>query len=597
MSDNSATEQNSKKVTSQEHIKEDSNLLAGNITSELGDSNDFVSNESYELLKFHGSYQGYNRDTATERKKQGLDKEYEFMLRLKMPGGRLSARQYLALDELADELANGTLRITTRQTFQYHCIVKGGLKPLIKKINQLHLTTLGGCGDIARNVMSCPAPIKDNRHNILLENTYNIAKYIEPRTGSYLELFLDGQKIDPSGDEPMWVPQDNRQEEEPLYGKHYMPRKFKIGIASPDDNCVDVLTNDLAILPIFEGSNGQELRGYNIAVGGGLGINHNKPETYPRLASPIAFVKNDQLIDAVRAVVELQRDYGDRTNRKHARLKYVIEEQGLDWAKTTFDKYLGSKADSAIAMGDFHIEDHMGWHEQGDGKLFLGIPISSGRILDRKNDNAADENIRTGLYKVIDKYRMDLVLTPDQNIIMCDIEPSEQKNIENMLKDHGIKLVSDITPLYRNLLACVALPTCGKALAEAERIKLPLTAEFDSLFAKYGLENNKIAIRITGCPNGCARPYVGDIGIVGRTPGHYALYIGGDFEGTRLNQKIFDKIPLENLKDALEPMIANYKQNRSDNDEGFGDFAHRYGVENLRSLVQNEYQDAKWVKK
>jgi len=567
-----------KKLSAQEGMKIDSKYLKGHIAEELADPNtNFVSEESYELLKFHGTYQGYNRDTATARKQQKLEKEYEFMVRLKIPAGRINAEQYLAMDKIADQYANGTLRITTRETFQFHCIVKGDLKAHIASVNQALLSTLGGCGDVVRNIMACPAPIKDAIHHSLERDAVAIAERVAPKTSAYHEIWMDGEKVDTSAG----------TEVEPLYGAEYLPRKFKIGISTPEDNCIDVMTHDLAILSLFEDGN---LKGYNFALGGGLGMTHNKSNTYPRLASPIAFVPPELLIPATEAVIKLQRDHGDRSDRKHARLKYVVEEKGIAWTRSTFEHYLGRKLDDPLAMPKFAVDDHLGWHEQGDGKWFLGIPVSSGRIIDREG-----EAIRSGLRSVISTYKMPIVLTADQNIILSNIEPGEKTAITQELKKHGIKLKEDLTRVYQNFLACVALPTCGKALAEAERVKLPLVADIEKVMAKNGILDERISIRIAGCPNGCSRPYVGDIGIVGRTPDSYVLFIGGDFEGTRLNKAVFDKVPLKEIPEALNVMFANYASNKLSG-EGFGDFCARVGVEQVaeaaKEILKTSY---KWA--
>ena len=560
------------KRTAVEIIKENSHGLRGDIVAELMDENAFVSDASYELLKFHGSYQGYDRDTATTRKKQGLDKEWEFMLRLKMPGGRLTAEQYLALDTLCDSHANGTLRITTRQTFQFHCIVKSHLKPFIAAINRILLSTLGGCGDVVRNVITCPAPIKDTIHSTLEEASYLLAKEHAPKTDGYWDIWLDGEKMNAY---PFFThPTITAQEKDPLYGETYMPRKFKIALGQPEDNCMDVLCNDLALLALFDG---QELKGYNIAIGGGLGMKHNTPKTYPFLAKSVAFVKPAQLLKVSEAVIRFQRDHGDRGDRQHARLKYVVNEKGLDYCKTGLDTYFGSVLDAPKAIARWAIDDHVGWHEQNDGRYFLGVPIPSGRI----GDNIYGVQYRTALREVISTYKMPVVLTNDQNILLSNIEVSEKPAISAIFKKYGVRLREDITDMARNMLACVSLPTCGKALAEAERIQHPLEATLQGLLDKHGLGQEKIAIRIAGCPNGCSRPYVGDIGIVGRTPEHYAIYIGGDFEGTRLSEKIFDKVPFDHITTALEPFLVTYKNFRNEK-EGLGDFCTRYGIETIK---------------
>jgi len=562
------------KQSGQEKIKRESHYLKGEVAEELADlSSQEVTDATYELLKFHGSYFGYDRDSATARKKQGLDKEYEFMVRMKCPGGRLNAAQYIALDALAEKYANGTLRITTRETFQFHCIKKVGMKPLISDINRLLLSTLGGCGDVVRNIMTCPAPIKDKIHDKLEADTFLLAKHCAPKTSAYYEVWMDGEVV---ADYPFRPEPATPENPEPLYGETYMPRKFKIGISTPEDNCIDVLSHDLAILSLF---NGQEHAGYNFALGGGMGMKHNAPKTYPRLATPIMYVPPELFIPATEAVIKLQRDHGDRGDRQHARLKYIVQEKGTQWIKETLEGYLGRKMDDPRPMGTYAVEDHTGWHEQGDGKWFLGIPVSSGRIIDREN-----EAIRTGLRAVILDYGMDLRLTADQNIILCDVETSEKSDIEHILRKHGIKLREDVTSAYRNFIACVALPTCGKALAEAERVKLPLVADIEKAMERQGVLQEEIAIRLAGCPNGCSRPYGGDIGIVGRIPEHYSLYIGGDYEGTRLNEKVFDKVPFDQLPAALEPMFALWKAERQPG-EGFGNFCHRYGVPAVKKVA------------
>jgi len=502
-----------------------------------------------------------------------------------MPAGRLTARQYLALDALCETYANASMRITTRETFQFHCVRKVSMKALVGDINRLLLSTLGGCGDVVRNVITCPAPIKDNIHATLEADAYTLAKHCAPKTSAYYEIWLDGEKMDAYPFHPDPAPADGSAE--PLYGDTYMPRKFKIALADVQDNCMDALCNDLAILALFDG---QEHKGYNIALGGGLGMKHNNPKTYPYLAKPVFFATPEMLIPTTEAVVKLQRDFGDRGDRQHARLKYLIAEKGVAWAKQEMEKTIGHALDDPKPMPRFGVVDHTGWHEQGDGRLFLGIPVASGRIAD-----SGSEAVRSGLREIIADYGMNLVLTADQNIILCDIEKGERPAIEAQLRNHGIKLAQDLTPMDRSFIACVALPTCGKALAEAERVRLPLVTEIEQIMGRHGLAQERIAIRIAGCPNGCSRPYVGDIGIVGRTPDTYALYIGGDFEGTRLNEKIFDKVPMAALPQALEPMFALWKSARRAG-EGFGDFCLRRGVAAVKQHAVDAAAGADWAK-
>lgn len=562
-----------KKPSAQETIKRESHFLRGQIKEELEDkSNLEVSDATYELLKFHGSYFGYDRDTQTERKKAGLDKEWEFMLRMKCPGGKLKTDQYLALDRICEHFANGTLRITTRQTFQFHNILKPSMRPMVRSIIEAELSTLGGCGDVNRNVLTCPAPIKDDARKLMQDTADAMAEHFAPKSGAYLEVWMDEEKLD------LGTP----EEVEPIYKDVYMPRKFKIAINEPHDNCVETMVNDLALHPMYE--NGK-LQAWNIAIGGGLGMNHNQPETYPRVATILGSVAPEHIIGAAQSIVEMQRDFGDRTNRKHARLKYVVEEKGMDWCRETAQKYFGMKFDQPVPVKKWGIEDHMGWHEQGDGKWFLGLPISSGRIKD---------NYREGIRELVKKYGMDIRLTADQNIIFCDIETGAKAEIEALLKQYEIKLYQDISQFDRWALACVALPTCGKALTEAERIRDPLIAEIEKVLGKHDMLDEKMTFRIAGCPNGCSRPYVGDFSIVGRMPGHYKLYIGGDFEGTRLGGEIFDKVPLEDVPVALDPMFALFAANKI-GDEGFGDFITRFGLDKVKDNAKAALAGKKWA--
>ena len=556
-------------VSKAEKIKEESHYLLGNIQAELHNADPYVSDESYELLKFHGTYQGYDRDTATTRKKAGLENEWEFMVRMKCPAGRLTADQYLALEQVADTYANKTLRITTRQTFQFHCVVKNNLQHHIRAINQAMLSTLGGCGDVVRNVMCTAAPFTDKKHQRLLADTYAIADFCAPKTKAYEALWINeaGEVTQSDDSEPV----------EPLYGVHYMPRKFKIGLALPEDNSIDVLTHDLGIVPIYDG---ETLLGYNLCLGGGLGLTHNKPETYARLATPMAFIGADELIAGVEAVVKLQRDHGDRDDRKHARLKYVVQENGLEWTRTTLEQYFGKTMQDPKPVEKYGVIDHMGWHPQGDGKWFLGIVVDSGRIADN-----AETRIKSALHEIMTTYRPGISLTADQNIILYDIADNQKAALDALLVKYNIKSREQVTDMHRFFLACVAMPTCGKALAEAERVANPLIEQFEQLMDKHGIKQERIAIRITGCPNGCARPYVGDIGIVGRTPGFYAIYIGGDFEGTRLNTKILDKVPYEQMMDVFDVLFSAYASEKHPS-EGFGDFATRVGIATLSTRIE-----------
>jgi sulfite reductase (ferredoxin) len=543
-----------------EATKEASGGLRGTLREAVADAGLTAFGEADgTLLKFHGIYQGYDRDTATERKQRGLGKATQFMVRARIPGGRLTAAQWLALDDLADRLGSGSLRITTRQGVQFHGVVKAALKPLLAAIDAAMLTTLAACGDVVRNVTTCPAPIRDAVHERLERDARELSRQLLPATRAYHEVWLDGERV--AG-----------PEEDALYGRAYLPRKFKIGLAAAEDNSIDVLTNDLGILAAFEG---ETLKGYDFYLGGGLGMTHNKPQTFPRLATPVAFVAPEDLVDAVRAVVRLHRDHGDRADRKHARLKYVIAEKGEAWAKAQLETYLGKALAPARPRPRFAVVDHMGWHEQKDGRLYFGVPVPSGRVAGP---------YRAAIREALERFGLDPVLLPSQDILLSNVAAEARAEVEAIFRRHGIRLADEIAPVRRWALACPALPTCGLALTEAERVREPMIDGIEAALARHGLAAERLSIRITGCPNGCARPYAGDIGIVGRMPGFYALWVGGDFEGTRLGFRLLDKVAEGALAATLEPLFGFFATARREG-EGFGDFCHRMGAERLTAAL------------
>ena len=544
---------NSTILSKVEKIKSDSDYLAGEIASQLNNSESFFEENEIQLLKFHGTYQQFDRDTATKLKKKGLEKEFSFMIRTRIPGGVLNFQQYIELDNLANEFSDSSLRITTRQTFQFHGVLKKNLKKTISNISKMLLTTYGACGDVVRNVTTIAAPIKDKIHEQLRKDALEISSNFIPSSSSYGQIWINGDKYE-------------YKKEEKLYGKCYLPRKFKIGITIPEDNSVDVLTNDIAIFLIHKDN---KVLGYNIAIGGGLGMTHNKPETFPYLAKPVLFCEVNDLKKVLEEIIKIQRDYGDRTNRKHARLKYLVAEKGASWFKEKIEKQLKVRFDAPKQINDLKIVDHLGWHEQGDGKWYIGIFIPSGRIKDNKNFK-----IKSGLKDIIKTFKTSVILSTDQNIFLGDILDEDKTLIEKLLERNLI--INKISKINRWFLACPALPTCGLALAEAERVRDDLVNRIDKILLKHNLINEKISIRITGCPNGCARPYAGDIGIVGRTPNHYALFTGGDFEGTRLNSKILDKVSYKDLTVALEQIFLLFKDQKN-KDETLGDFCNRIG--------------------
>ncbi len=552
-----------------EEIKTASRQLRGTLQEELARDSDQFGPEDIQLLKFHGTYQQYDRDTATTRKKEGLEKEFSFMLRLRLPGGKLTAAQYLALDNLADKYANGTLRITTRQTIQFHGILKRDLRATIREVNEAVITSFGACGDVVRNVTTNPAPIADYAHRRMDEDAALLSTHLLPRTRAYHDIWIDGEK-----QETPAAPVD-----EPLYGEVYLPRKFKIGIATPDDNTVDVLTNDLAVIPLFRDNT---LEGYNIAIGGGLGTTHNKPETYPRLATPVAFVGPDDLLGIAEAVISLQRDHGDRSNRRHARLKYTIDDHGLAWVKERLESYFGRALEEPRPMARFRVRDHMGWHEQGDGHWYLGLHVPNGRIADKPG-----WRLKTALARLFATRELRPIFSTTQDFLIADIPADKRQEIEDFLGGFGVMPGDTPSRTRRAAMACPALPTCGLALTEAERIQPDLMNTLEGLMAKHGIDGERISVRVTGCPNGCARPYVGDIGFVGRMPGHYAIFVGGDFEGTRLNTKLFEKASTESISQVFDLLFGLYARERRDH-ESFGDFCDRKGVDVLRDYIASE---------
>lgn len=554
-----------------EHIKIDSDHLRGDIAQTIADDSiDKFSDDDEQLTKFHGFYQGYNRDTATTRKKQGLDKEWEMMLRAKLPGGRVTAKQYLALDKLADPYGNGTLRVTSRQGIQYHNVMKGDIHPLIAEINKEMMTTLGGCGDVVRNVMATPSPVKNPVYQEIDRVAHEISDATLPTTTSYADIWVNGSKYKP-------VQSKKSDAIDPLYGTKWMPRKFKIAIATPEDNTVDALTNDLGLFALAEDG---QIHGYNVYIGGGFGMKHNKVETYPRMATPLGYVDKADVVEVCKAVVKFQRDHGDRKDRQHARLKYVVEEKGTPFCKAEIEKHFGKAIDNVRDMPPIKIKDHLGWQDQGDGKFYLGLPITSGRIKDTEA-----HKLRTALREVAEQFDKPMIFMPTEDVVIYEIEQSEKDAIEGIFKSHNVELKEDHLPVELWAMSCVALPTCGKALTEGERARVPIVSMVADTLKKHGLEQEKIAVRITGCPNGCSRPYTGDIGIVGRAPNIYSIFIGGDFEGTRLNHKVADMVKVDQIGDFLEPFFAAFASERANDNQGFGDFINALNEERRSELA------------
>lgn len=556
-----------KKPSGVEVSKLSSRGLRGDIAAELAqrDARGGISENAYNLLKFHGTYEQFDRDTATARKQRGEDKEWQFMARVRIPGGALTAAQYLALDGLADRWGNGTLRITTRQAIQFHAVLRENLRPLIGAVNGTLLTTMAACGDVVRTIACTPAPRRDAVHTRLLATARLLSDALLPRTRAHHEIFVDGAPLDP----------DAAPEEEPLYGPAYLSRKFKIAIGVPSDNTADVLANDLGLLGIFEGDH---LLGWQVCIGGGMGMTHNRRDTYPRLATPVAFVGPEEALRIAEAVVKLARDHGDRTDRKRARLKYVLDDLGPERVRAELARHWGGELPEPLEMPRLEVPELLGWHHQGNGRFWYGVPVPSGRIADTEG-----VALRSALREIVERWGADPVLTPQQDVLLSNLPDGARFGVEAVLRAHGVALAQDLSPLSRWALACPALPTCGLALTEAERVRAPLVAQVEAALARQGLAEERISLRITGCPNGCARPYQGDIGLVGRIPGHYAIFLGGDFAGTRLSTLVFERVPEARIGAALEPLFAAFAMQRLAG-EGFGDFCHRAGAAALAAL-------------
>ncbi|CAN5860644.1 NADPH-dependent assimilatory sulfite reductase hemoprotein subunit [soil metagenome] len=573
------------KPSKAEGLKIASDYLRLPLLEEVERAGASVSDEAMQVLKFHGSYQQDDRDVRTQRRREKQEVAYQFMVRLRLPGGKLSAEQYLVCDDLAQTVGNGTLRITTRQEFQFHGILKQDLKSTIKRVNEALMSTLAACGDVERNVLCCPAPIQDRRHDELMEDTYRFVSHFAPRTTAYCDIWLDGEKIhNPAFPEPgpALVPTPNDTEVEPIYGQAYMPRKFKTAFAFADDNCVDVHANDLGFIAVEEEG---RIVGYNVVVGGGMGTTPSAAKTFPFVAVPLCYVPREDYLRIGEAVVKVQRDFGNRSDRKRARLKYVIYDWGLDVFKAKVEEYLGTPLTPPRDLVVSEIDDHLGWHEQGDGKLFLGIPVENGRIKDE-----GPLRMASGLRAFFEKYQTPTRLTCLQSILLADLEPAWKDEINAWLEEYGIAAVEQISKVRRWSMACPALPTCGLAVTEAERVLPTLMDELEAEVARIGLADERFTVHMTGCPNGCARPYSSDIGLVGRgaskkpdgSPGlgTYTIFLGGSVLGHRLNEVFKDHVPFEKVVAELVPVLERFKAERQGN-ESLGDFCHRVGVEEL----------------
>jgi sulfite reductase (NADPH) hemoprotein beta-component len=541
-----------KKLSANEGIKENSDFLRGTISeSLLDDSTGSIPASDAQLTKFHGTYLQDDRDKRMSLIKEKKEKAFSFMIRVRVPGGVCTPEQWIGIDDLSDKFADGTLKLTTRQAFQLHGILKRNLKQTMKEINDTLLDTLAACGDVNRNVMSPANPFESKLHGQALDIAQEIHNHLTPQTTAYAEIWLDGEKT-----------AIGESEIEPIYGKTYLPRKFKIAVALPPRNDVDVFTNCLGFVGIPDG---EKIIGYNVLVGGGLGMTHGKTATFPRLADVIGFCKPEQVVQVSEEVVKIQRDHGDRSDRRHARLKYTIEDRGVEWFKDELNKRLGWNLEPAK---DFYFEsttDRYGWNEDSDGHWTYGLFVEGGRLRGK-----AKEAIRSIAEKIDCEFR----LTANQNLVIARVSPESKVEIEKIFTEYNVTDSLSLSALRLNSIACTALPTCSLALAESERYLPTLIDELDGIIGELGLRDESIAIRSTGCPNGCGRPYIGEIGLVGKAPGKYNLYLGAGLDGMRLNKLYRPAIPHEEIISEIRPVLEDFAKNRLEK-ERFGDFCIR----------------------
>lgn len=549
------------KLAKNELLKDGSPDLSGRLAATLADPTaDHFNEDDEQFLKFHGAYQQDDRD------KRKTGKQYLFMIRARIPGGIVPAAQYLAFDDLAGRYGNATLRVTTRQTFQWHGVVKSGLGPVMRGIHEALATTIASCGDVVRNVLAPPTPTGNPLLAQIHAHAALLSDELAPKRTAYHEIWLDGAELKLPRATP---PADPAATVDPLYGRTYLPRKFKIGFAVPPFNDTDVFANCLGFVAIADPADPARLLGYNLLAGGGMGMSHGNAATYPRVADVIGYLPAGRVLDAARTVVTIHRDFGDRTNRKHARLKYVLAERGVEWFRTEFAQRTGFALEPAKPFQFTRQIDLYGWHDQGDGKRFLGLHIDSGRIKDEPG-----RALRTALRTVVERFRPEVRLTAQQNLILAGIRAADEAAVTAIFAAHGIDLARQGSAFRKAALACVALPTCGLALAEAERSLPTLIDRVEALLAEVGLTEEEIVFRITGCPNGCARPYLAEVALVGRAPGKYNLHLGGNAASTRLNRVYKESVKFDDVVAELRPLLQRFVAERQPG-ERFGDFTHR----------------------
>jgi sulfite reductase (ferredoxin) len=567
------------KFSEVEGVKLRSHYLRGTIQEELAAGGDQFCKPSTGLLKFHGTYQQDDRDL-----RQGKDDRYYiFMVRSKIPGGRLTAEQLLAELDLCEEVGNTTLRITSRQGLQLHGVVKQNLHRAIRRINEIQLSTLGACGDVNRNVMCCPAPYTTPLYAEIQALSSRLAQHFAPRATSYHEIWLTDPESGVKealheGNGEVDLPFSTESDDvEPIYGKLYLPRKFKMAICLPEDNCIDVYANDLGMIAVVRDG---RIVGYNLAVGGSMGVTPSAKKTFPAIARRMAFAPAEEIVAIAEAIVKVQRDFGNREDRKRARLKYLIHDWGVAKFKAKVEEYYGKRLEDPTPDDVTGFNDHMGWDEQGDGRWFYGLNVENGRIRDDET-----MQLKTAIREICHTLHPGIRLTGHQSILFSNIEENRKSELEEILRKHNVKLTEEISTVRRWSMACVAWPTCGLAVTESERALPPMIDQLEVELAKLGLSNEKFTVRMTGCPNGCARPYNSDVGLVGKTVGKYTVFLGGRLLGNRMNWLYKDLVPAEEVVATLVPPLVYFKQSRQEG-ESFGDFCERMGKDALLAFAE-----------
>jgi sulfite reductase (NADPH) hemoprotein beta-component len=544
-----------------EDIKENSNYLRGTLKETMEDRiSSGISDDDNRLMKFHGSYLQDDRDLRNERQKQKLEPAYQFMLRVRMPGGVVTPKQWLVMDDLAGKYGNKTMKLTTRQAFQMHGILKWNMKKTIQEIHASLLDTIAACGDVNRNVMCNPNPYQSEIHAEIFNLSKQLSDHLLPRTRAYHELWLDEEKVASTPDV---------EEVEPMYGPLYLPRKFKIGIAVPPSNDIDVFSQDLGFIAVVEND---KLIGFNVAIGGGMGMTHGDNETYPQVAKVIGFCTPDQITDVAEKIITIQRDYGNRSVRKYARFKYTVDRLGLETVKEVLNKRLGWSLNEAKAYHFDHNGDRYGWVKGINGKWHFTLFIESGRIVDIN-----EYKLLTGLREIAKIHTGDFRLTANQNLVIANVTSAKKKKVNELMQQYGLTAGEQYSALRRSSLACVSFPTCGLAMAEAERYLPGLIDKIDVILDENGLRNEEITIRMTGCPNGCARHALAEIGFIGKSPGKYNMYLGAAFDGSRLSKMYLESIGEEAILNELRVLLSSYAKERQDG-EHFGDYVIRAGI-------------------